>query len=94
MLDECLQDLQEATIHLENSNYSLLYRIHKLNMALEMSSLLKSNTNIFELPSVSFDQKFAVFGSLILPLVAPIIKNLAFELKRNFFQRESFKHSF
>ncbi len=87
MLEECLQDLQEATNHVENSNYSLLYRIHKLNMALEMSSLLKSNMDIFELPSVSYDQKFAVFGSLILPLVAPIIKNLAFELKRNFFSK-------
>jgi hypothetical protein len=85
MLEESLQDLQEATNHVEKRNYSLLYRIHKLNKALETSSCLKSNIDIFELPIVSFDQKFAVFGSLILPLVAPIIKNVAFELKRNFF---------
>lgn len=38
--------------------------------------------DMLELPFVSYDQLFAIFGSFIVPLLAPMLKNLAFELKR------------
>jgi hypothetical protein len=53
-----------------------------LNLALEEAVNLTVDEEILELPFVSYDQLFAIFGSLILPLLAPMLKNFAFEVKR------------
>lgn len=56
--------------------------MNRLNDALDASSKLTSYQDIFELPHVTFDQIFAVLGSLMLPLIAPILKNIISELKQ------------
>ena len=48
----------------------------KLDSAMSIAKRLTHSDEIYELPYVSADQLFAIFGSLLLPLLAPIIKNV------------------
>lgn len=61
-----------------------------LNDAIILSSQILSDDELFELPHIPRDQMFAVFGSLLLPLFLPLLKNLAVEAKRyKSFKRKS-----
>ena len=51
-------------------------------LALEEAMTLSVDEDIFELPYVSSDQMFAIFGSIVFPLLAPMIKNFPHEVKR------------
>ena len=53
-----------------------------LNQASTLVSKVTSDDETFELPFLAYDQLFAIFGSLILPLFVPLLKNSRAELKR------------
>jgi len=53
-----------------------------LNKAVDLMYQIRMDEETFELPFVPFDQLFAIFGSLLLPLFVPIIKNTIIEVKR------------
>ena len=57
-------------------------RFEKLTFALEQAKFISLNEEILELPHVSYDQLFAIFGSMMFPLLAPMLKNFVFEVKR------------
>lgn len=71
----------EAKIAIETSS-SKLDITSKLNLAVGIAMKLDQSEEIYELPHISIDQLFAIFGSLIFPLLAPIIKNSFSEIKR------------
>jgi hypothetical protein len=54
----------------------------KLNDGIRLLQEINVDDEMFELPHVPMDQLFAVFGSLMLPLFVPTIKNFISELKR------------
>jgi Phosphatidylinositol-glycan biosynthesis class S protein. len=54
----------------------------KLNDGIRLLHDIHMDEEMFELPHVPLDQLFAVFGSLLLPLFVPTIKNFISELKR------------
>lgn len=53
-----------------------------LNKAVDLMHQIRMDDETFELPFISLDQLFAVFGSLLLPLFVPIIKNAVLEVRR------------
>ncbi len=53
-----------------------------LNEASILAFEIRTDAETFELPYVAIDQIFAVFGSLLVPLFVPILKNVIFEAKR------------
>lgn len=81
MLETCLQDLVEAMTSVESKSNKHEITM-KLNSAIDAVMKLDQIDEIFELPYVSPDQFFAIFGSLIFPLLAPMIKNGISEMKR------------
>ena len=81
MLETCIQDLVEANILVESKSNKHEITL-KLNSAIDAVMKLDQVDEIFELPHVSHDQLFAIFGSLIFPLLAPMIKNGISEMKR------------
>jgi len=78
--EECFQHLKDATS--KKNTVSISERFDKLNLALEEAKRLATEEEMFELPYVSYDQLFAIFGSLIFPLLAPMIKNISSEFSR------------
>jgi len=54
----------------------------RLNDGIRLLHDIKTDEEMFELPHTPLDQLFAVFGSLLLPLFVPTIKNFISELKR------------
>lgn len=57
-------------------------RTQKLNLAIEEATSIIATDDMLELPFVDYNQIFAVFGSFILPLIAPMLKNIMVELKQ------------
>ena len=53
-----------------------------LNEANDLTYQVMGDEDTFELPYVATDQLFAVFGSMLVPVFVPILKNLIFEKKR------------
>ncbi len=81
LFEECVQKVIDASIALkeDSSKYEVT---NKLNSAIDLAKRLSHIDEIYELPHVSADQLFAIFGSLVLPLIAPMIKNVFSEIKR------------
>jgi hypothetical protein len=53
-----------------------------LNEAVDLMHKIRMDDETFEIPFISLDQLFAIFGSLLLPLIVPLIKNTVNEVKR------------
>mmetsp|Transcript_21971 Transcript_21971/g.33399 ORF Transcript_21971/g.33399 Transcript_21971/m.33399 type:complete len:747 (-) Transcript_21971:22-2262(-) len=67
----------------ETSSQTNLQKVSSLlNEALYLSHDISTDEDIFEVPFFALDQLFAVFGSLLLPLAIPMLKNLQMETKR------------
>ena len=81
MLEKCIKHVIYAKTALEtNSNkYKVMA---ELNSAIDLAMTINHIDEIFELPYVSADMLFAIFGSLIFPLLAPMVKNVFPEIKR------------
>lgn len=61
---------------MNGKNLSHKEQMHLINSSIDDASLLMATDLIIELPYVAYDHLFAVFGSLIVPSLAPILKNL------------------
>ncbi|GFH61500.1 hypothetical protein CTEN210_17976 [Chaetoceros tenuissimus] len=79
MYEHCLYHLVHAISLKEDGDDAEATRI--INIAMEYMQKLKTDEDTFELPYTAPDQYFAIFGSLLLPLLVPIIKNFMIELK-------------
>jgi hypothetical protein len=78
----CTDILHQALHTISSEPNDLSSSNQWIKEAMILSSQIISDDELFELPHVPLDQMFAVFGSLLLPLFLPLIKNLAAELKR------------
>lgn len=78
----CSNLLYQILLVIKAGGNDLLALKKMMNEAVELSSQIISDKDIFELPHVPVDQIFAIFGSLLLPLCVPLIKNLIVEMKR------------
>lgn len=78
----CADILHRALHSIASKSDDLTLPNQLINDAIILSSQILSDDELFELPHIPRDQMFAVFGSLLLPLFLPLLKNLAVEAKR------------
>lgn len=53
-----------------------------LNEAVNLAMAIREDDETFEMPYAPYDQLFAIFGSLLIPLFVPLLKNIISETKR------------
>ena len=78
---QCIEVLNRA-LGLMGNNGDIKEITLLLNEANNLASAIRTDAETFELPYVATDQLFAVFGSLFIPLLVPILKNIVSETKR------------
>ena len=76
-----LETLKEA-LHTETYLSGVGESTRKLNLALHLAHSVVKDDSMMELVHFSSDQYFAVYGSLLLPLVIPFVKSCIIEIKR------------
>jgi hypothetical protein len=76
-----LESLQEA-LKTQTNLSGVEDSAKKLNLALDFAQSLSGDDSMMELVHFSMDQYFAVYGSLLLPLVIPFLKSFIVEMKR------------
>jgi len=75
-------ELLNHALELINNDGDIKEIIILLNEANDLTFQIMGDEDTFELPYVANDQLFAVFGSLLVPVLVPILKNLISEKKR------------
>jgi len=78
---QCMDEVQGA-LDIMSSMGDIRSVNRRLNDGLRLLRDITTDEEMFELPHTPLDQLFALFGSLLLPLFVPIVKNFISELKR------------